>query len=533
MTDAVGLPRGWAATELGQIRVDLSRTLDPRHYLDEDFELYSVPSFADGEPEIVRGNAIGSAKMTLTPGTVVVCKINPRINRVWVVGDRSSHKKIGSGEWIPFFPVDGVTPHFLAYYLQRDHFRNFLAARVSGVGGSLMRVRPTTLDEYPLPIPSVSEQQRIVEAIESYLTRLDNAVALLERVEEDLKRYRASVLKAAVEGRLVPTEAELARREGRSYEPASELLKRILAERKTHWIEDAAEKARAKAAEKARTAGQPWTARDDAATLEKERAKAAKQYKEPAVPDTTDLPELPEGWCWASAAQVLLDVRNGTTASQSEEEGGLPVSRIETISRSVVDLQRVRYVHDVTAELTARFGLRDGDILLSHINSDTHLGKSAVVTHAVLPLLHGMNLLRLRVRADMYSPRFMHHVLEQLRAAGVFLRIAQHAVNQASINQAKLLSLAVPVAPRTEQERIVSRAEQLLSLAQQTSTAAGREQARCAKLRQSILKWAFEGKLVEQDPSDEPALVLLERIKAEREGAGAPKARGRTKRSTE
>ena len=86
-------------------------------------------------------------------------------------------------------------------------------------------------------MPPLREQQRIVEAIESYFTRLDDAVATLERVQRNLKRYRASVLKAAVEGRLVPTEAALAEQEGRDYEPASVLLERILTERRRRWAE--------------------------------------------------------------------------------------------------------------------------------------------------------------------------------------------------------------------------------------------------------------------------------------------------------
>ena len=95
-------------------------------------------------------------------------------------------------------------------------------------------------------------------------------MATLERVQRNLKRYRASVLKAAVEGRLVPTEAELARAEGRDYEPASVLLERILAERRRRWQE----------------------------------AGGRGKYQEPVAPDTTDLPELPEGWCWATMDQV-------------------------------------------------------------------------------------------------------------------------------------------------------------------------------------------------------------------------------------
>ena len=138
------------------------------------------------------------------------------------------------------------------------------------------------LRSHELPLPPLPEQHRIVEAIETHFTRLDAAVAALKRVKANLKRYRASVLKAACEGRLVPTEAELARAEGRDYEPADVLLKRILAERRAKWEADELAKMTAK--------GNP--PKDD-------RWKA--KYKEPQPPDTSDLPELPEGWAVASS----------------------------------------------------------------------------------------------------------------------------------------------------------------------------------------------------------------------------------------
>jgi len=520
MRHAVPLPRGWAATELGQIRVDLSRTLDPRQYPDEGFELYSVPSFADGEPEIVRGSAIGSTKMTLTPGTVVVCKINPRINRVWVVGDRSPHKKIGSGEWIPFFPVDGVTPHFLAYYLQRDHFRNFLAARVSGVGGSLMRVRPTTLDEYPLPIPSVSEQRRIVEAIESYLTRLDNAVALLERVDQNLKRYRASVLKAAVEGRLAPTEAELARREGRSYEPASDLLKRILAERKTRWIEDAAEKARAKAEEKARKAGKPWALADDAATLKKERAKAAKQYKEPAAPDTTGFPALPEGWCWATVEQLASDqprsIQSGPFGSSllhSEfRKTGKLVIGIDNVQDGVFTLGAQHRISERKYESLAQYEARPGDVLVTVMGT---VGRCCVVPNDMEPAIITKHVYRVTPERRLALPRFLLLTLRGAPAVRDQMLGQVRGQTRPGLNGTIVRGLAVPLPPLGEQRRVVSECERAVSRAAVIATAIETVGLRASRLRQATLKWAFEGKLVEQDPSDEPASALLERIKAE------------------
>ena len=230
-----GLPVGWVKSTLGEIRLDRSRSIAPRKQPDETFELYSVPSFSELQPEIVTGSAIGSSKRTVKENTVLVCKINPRINRIWIVGNPSQHLQIASTEWLAFSELQDLRPKFLSYYLQQDDFRNYLAANASGVGGSLMRVSGGTLIDYPMPLAPLPEQHRIVAEIEKQLTRLDVSVAALERVRANLKRYRASVLKTACEGRLVPTEAELARAENRDYEPANRLLQRILAERRARW----------------------------------------------------------------------------------------------------------------------------------------------------------------------------------------------------------------------------------------------------------------------------------------------------------
>ena len=134
-------------------------------------------------------------------------------------------------------------------------------------------------NEVEVYVPPLPEQRRIVAEIEKQFTRLDAAETALKRVVTNLKRYRASVLKAACEGKLVPTEAELAEAEGRDYEPADQLLERILAERRARWE-----------------------------SQEKRRGKD----KEPAAPDTSGLPELPDGWTWATVDQLAIVVSGQT-----------------------------------------------------------------------------------------------------------------------------------------------------------------------------------------------------------------------------
>jgi len=191
---------------LGDFLVKRSRGIVPLSTPDETFELYSVPAFEGKRPEVVTGGQIGSNKQIVDPGTVLLCKINPRINRAWAVGSFTKHQKIASTEWIAFPPHPDVVPRYLAHYLSRKEIRDYLAANASGVGGSLMRVKASTVEDLPLPLPDVDEQRRIVAEIEKQFSRLDEAVANLQRVKANLRRQRAAVLRGAVAGTLLGDE---------------------------------------------------------------------------------------------------------------------------------------------------------------------------------------------------------------------------------------------------------------------------------------------------------------------------------------
>ncbi len=159
---------------------------------------------------------------------------------------------------------------------------------------------------------------------------------------------------------------------------------------------------------------------------------------------------------------VLVEIRNGLVADQEKEQPGIPITRIETISKGVVDFERVRYVRNTDGLKLDRFWLKSGDILFSHINSDLHLGKTAIVMSDA-PLLHGMNLLVLKTDRERLLPRYLHHWLDFCRRTGVFMAIAQHAVNQSSLNQKKITSLKIPLPSIDEQEKIVTELEKQFS----------------------------------------------------------------------
>jgi type I restriction enzyme, S subunit len=507
---AKGLPEGWLETTLGELRADHSKTIDPSKHASEAFDLYSIPAYPSGRPEVVIGGEVGSTKISLDPGTVVVSKINPRINRVWVVAERSDRRQIGSSEWIPFFPLPGLDPHYLAYFMRQDAFRNYLAAHVSGVGGSLMRVKPSTVDPYPVVLAPGSEQRRIVAAIESYFTRLDDAVATLDRVQRNLKRYRASVLKAAVEGRLVPTEAELARAEGRRYEPASVLLTRILDERRRRW-EDA---------ELAKMTAKGKAPKDD-----KWKAK----YVEPVAPDTSKLPELPEGWCWATVDQLAI-VGTGATPKRGEARlwsgGEVPWVTSAVVNEPVVSTPSEYVTHAALRETNLTL-YPPGTLLVAMYGEGKTRGRATTlgIESATNQALAALELPGTSDQLRGWLLRFLEHNYIELR------RAASGGV-QPNLNLGIVRRICVPLPPMAEQRRVSEEADRFLSIAQATFGAAHSSQLKAFRLRQSILKWAFEGRLVDHDPTDEPASILLERIRAERASAtDKPPRRARSARA--
>ena len=196
--------------------------------------------------------------------------------------------------------------------------------------------------------------------------------------------------------------------------------------------------------------------------------------------------------------ELLTDIRNGLVVEQEKELPGIPITRIETISKGTVDMDRVRYVRDTAGKSLDNFWLKKGDILFSHINSDLHLGKTALVLSDA-PLLHGMNLLRLRVDSSRLRPKYLHHWLDYCRRTGVFMAIAQHAVNQSSLNQKKITSLEVPLRSVCEQDEIVAELEKQFSRLDEAVANLQRVKANLKRYKASVLKAAVEGRLVETE----------------------------------
>ena len=371
---------------------------------------------------------------------------------------------------------------WLMHFINSPQFR----AEVSSLqaGSTRKRISKANLSTIALPTPPQDEQQQIASTIESHFSRLDAATATLERVQRNLERYRASVLKAAVEGRLVPTEAKLAKKEGRSYEPASVLLKRILAERRRRWEE--AELAKLKAKGKPPTDGR-WKAK----------------YEEPAAPDTTDLPELPEGWCWTSV-DAVGDVLLGRQRAPQYLTGRFsrPYLRVANIKDDRIDFSDVEQM-DFDDEHFAKYCLKAGDILVSEGQSPELLGQSAIFRGGPEALCFQKTLHRFRPLRGGPSSEYAQLVFRSHVRNGVFMRLGSITTNIAHLTLEKFRASPFPLAPQREQDRIVDSAGRQLSMTDAIDGEVSAQLARIARLRQSILKWAFEGRLV--DPDDDEA----------------------------
>ena len=369
---------------------------------------------------------------------------------------------------------------FLHLHFYKDALTGEFARAARGVG--IHHLGAKTLSDWEVHLPPRDEQRRIVQIVDSYFTRLDGVAATLERVRRNLKRYRASILKAAVEGQLVLTEAQLARAERRDYEPASVLLERILAERRRRWEER--ELVRMKAVGKT-PKNDKWKAR----------------YKEPAVPDTAALPSLPEGWCW-TRIHVMGDVQLGRQRSPKDHSGPnmRPYLRVANVFEDQLDLSDVMEMC-FSAREVQRYELRSGDILLNEGQSPHLVGRPAMYRGEVDGACFQNTLIRFRADSGVdpsYALIVFRAQLHSLR----YKRIATITTNIAHLSASRFAQVEFPLPPLAEQKRIVARVDEMGSYIESLIELCDSSLSRSRQLKQPVLGWAFAGRLAEHDGCD-------------------------------
>ena len=212
------VPSSWVWSTVNEINMYNSKNVDPAKQKENTFELYSVPIFPTNTPEIIKGEKIGSAKQSVENGDVLLCKINPKINRVWFVKNRTENTMIASSEWIVIRNKFMLTD-YLVFCFMSPYFRDLMENNVSGVGGSLTRAQPSMVANYAIPIPPLQEQKRIIIEIKHWFELIDVIDQSKECLQGTIKKAKSKILDLAIHGKLV--------HQNPVDEPAADLLKRI------------------------------------------------------------------------------------------------------------------------------------------------------------------------------------------------------------------------------------------------------------------------------------------------------------------
>jgi len=334
--------------------------------------------------------------------------------------------------------------------------------RAAHGGAGLAHITKGRFEESELLQPTVPEQRRIVAEIEKQFTRLEAGVAALRRVQANLRRYRAAVLKAACEGRLVPTEAELAKTAKRksTFETGEALLDRILTDRRKNW-------------------------------------KGRGKYEEPSALDIAKLLPPPEGWAWATL-DSLAEIKGGITKDQNRKHTAparsVPYLRVANVQRGYIDLTEVKEIVTTEDEIQ-ELALKPGDILFNEGGDRDKLGRGWVWNGELPECIHQNHVFRARLHIGAMNPKLLSWYANTF-GQKFFFDEGKHTTNLASISMTKLKGLPVPIPPPSEQTRIVAEVERRLSVVDELEAVVSANLQRATRLRQSILQKAFTGELV-------------------------------------
>ena len=403
---------------------------------------------------LVPDAAPSRARQHLRKGDVLVSMTRPNLNAVAIVPP-DLDGSIGSTGFHVLRATDGVDSHWLYYAVQSS---GFVKAMCDLVQGALYpAVRPKDIREYSINPPPLERQREIVAELEKQFSRLDEAVANLQRVKANLKRYKASVLKAAVEGRLVETEASIAHREGRSFETGEQLLQRVLLARPEQWS-------------------------------------ARGKYVEPLPAETKDLLTLPDGWVWASIDQLSDFITKGTTPAPSklfDVAGDVQFLKVYnlTFDGSLNHGYKPAYVGRAThKEELARSQVFPGDVLINIVGPP--LGQVSIVPEHIEEANINQAIARIRPIKPIGS-KFIAVALMCDDIMRWAIRRGKTTAGQANLTLELCRALPVPVPPLAEQIRIVAAVDHHLSIVREVEAEIDTNLKRAQALRQATLAKAF------------------------------------------
>jgi len=361
-----------------------------------------------------------------------------------------------------FYLTDSMEPKFISWYANTFGQDYFMAKGKQTT--NLASINKTMLSAFPVPIAPLDQQKRIVAEIETQFSRLDEAVANLKRVKANLKRYKAAVLKAAVKGRLVETEAEIARRECRSFETGEQLLQRILDTRRSQW-------------------------------------QGKGKYKEPATPDTADLPELPEGWVWATPYQLSASDDTSICAgpygtifkAKDFRAKGVPIIFLRHVGPGRYLTHKPGFMDEEKwQELFQPYSVYGGELLITKLGEPP--GVCAIFPEGIGPAMVTPDVIKMTVNNQAALSSYLTHYLNS-DVARRFSSGAAFGTTRLRLTIPIFREMPVALPPLAEQHRIVDEIDRRLSLIQEAERQLETNNRRAERLRQSVLNAAFSGTL--------------------------------------
>ena len=505
------LPSGWIQSSLGKMAQSMGggtpSKADPDFWTDgtipwvspKDMKVFKLVSSED------KLTLKALDRLSLIPAESVLVVVRSGIlSRTFPVAISKQPVTINQ-DMRAFVPKEGILADYLAWQLIAKE-QEILSA-CSKDGTTVASIEGPVLANFPLLLAPAAEQTRIVEKLEELLSDLDAGVAELKAAQRKLGQYRQSLLKAAVEGALTAQW----RAQHTPTETGAQLLERILKERRARWEA----KQLAKFEEQGKAPPKDWR----------------KKYPEPVRPDTEGLPDLPNNWAWGSLEQIS-EIQGGIQKqpSRTAVSNKYPFLRVANVARGLLKLDEVHEIELFEGELE-RLALAKGDVLIVEGNgSITEIGRCALWDGSIPNAVHQNHLIR--ARPIVLRSHFVEAWLNSLRGIELMTKLAATTSGLYTLSVGKLSKIPIPIPPIQEQQAIIDFLAAGLDEQARQQEAVRQSLKQSAAQRKNILKAAFSGQLVPQDPDDEPAAVLLERIRAERAATAPAARRGRQTKVT-
>ena len=399
-----------------------------------------------------------------------------------------------------------VEAKYLEAFLLSQEAKTAIDKMKTGINDSGLNLTHGRFKKLAVPIPPINEQKRIIAKIDELFSDLDKGIESLKATREQLTIYRHAVLKYAFEGKLTKQW-----RKGKKdkIESADEMLDHIRQEREKDYQQklEVWEKAFLK-----------W---EEGGKKDKKPAKPRKQEEiQPNKDEFNGLPILPENWKWVLLSQLSHHIVDGTHKTPKYLNTGVPFISAKDINGFKISFDDTRFISETEhQELIKRCTPNKGNVLITKSGT---IGRVAVVESD-----NEFSLFESVANVPVISPTSPYYIalVSYLAIAGVFGARNQKGVAVKHLHLENLRRLPIPLAPKYEQQEITETLEAILSVIDQQDKIVSENLKKADALRQSILKQTFSGKLVEQDPKDEPTSVLLERIKREKENTKKKKRR--------